>query len=404
MRSAAPSQTLQDAPLAPVNGLHRLIIFNWWNGLLAMLCGMTVSFFLFGFWYPYWRIADVDVFYIYNVLVMNAGFPQELVDHPNYLVLVMLCGIFRFLHSIGLMRAYSLTILPPVSDVAAYNLAWTHLVQTARLLSLAIAMTFVVAFAHLMRRLVHDWRIATLSTFALAFSGGLAMSMRSMKSELLAAGLVTCALLVLLIAAKTPQMKWRPLLLGLAAMMSTLALENKVQAIFVIAAFPVITLTFGSPSKVAHDFWRRPRAYGALAASILAALLATALAAPLLREGLFPDATMVGVLRPVLSGAFGVFPAVFAFWIGLGLLVFAIVWRTPMLEAATAGFAVICGCAIGLLALDIIHYSGNALVVINPLDRMFTFGVDSHPELSSCHGVKCSGLLLLLFNNILQHV
>ena len=290
MRSAAPSQTLQDAPLAPVNGLHRLIFFNWWNGLLAMLCGMVVSFFLFGYWYPYWRVADVDVFYIYNVLVMNAGFPQELVDHPNYLVLVMLCGIFRFLHSIGLMHAYSLTTLPPVSDVAAYNLAWTHLVQTARLLSLAIAMTFVVAFAHLMRRLVHDWRIATLSTFALAFSGGLAMSMRSMKSELLAAGLVTCALLILLIAAKTPQMKWRPLLFGLAAMMSTLALENKVQAIFVIAAFPVITLTFGSHSEVAHDFWRRPRAYGALAASILAALLATVLAAPLLREGLFPDA------------------------------------------------------------------------------------------------------------------
>lgn len=393
------SNTIHDESSAPVNGFHRLVLFNWNNGLLAILGGLTVSFFLFGYWYPYWRITDVDVFHIYNVLLMNAGIPQEMAHHPAYLTLLMLCGIFRFLHKIGWMEAYSLTTLPPVSDAAAYNLAWTQLVQTARLLCLVTALTFVVAFAYLMRRLVRDWYIATVCTFALAFSGGIAMSARSVKSELLAAALVTCALLVVLIVATAPRMKWRPLLIGLAALMCTLALENKVQAIFVIAAFPVIALPFGIRSDDPHNFWRQPRGYGALAAFVLVALLATIAAAPLLLEGMFPDPAVLGSLRPVL-GAFGVFQAVFAAWIGLGIFVYAIVWRIPVVEAVAAAFAIIGGCALALLTLNIIHNTGNVLAVVNPIDQLFMFAGHSTTQLFSCHSLVCNTLLRLLLDNL----
>ena len=52
--------------------------------------------------------------------------------------------------------------------------SWTYATQAGRVLSLAMAIAFVVVFAFLLRRLVRDWRIATLAAFALAFSGGLA--------------------------------------------------------------------------------------------------------------------------------------------------------------------------------------------------------------------------------------
>src|SRR6266404_1830946 len=102
-----------------------------------------------------------------------------------------------------------------------YASAWRVAVQSARLSSLAISLIFIAAFYFLLRRLVRDWRVAILGTFALAFSGGLAMHARIVRTELLAAALTTSAILVLLISAETPRMRGRALLIAFAATLVT---------------------------------------------------------------------------------------------------------------------------------------------------------------------------------------
>jgi len=42
-------------------GLQDLILVNNWRGSLLLIVGaVTVLFFVFGFWWPYWRAADMD--------------------------------------------------------------------------------------------------------------------------------------------------------------------------------------------------------------------------------------------------------------------------------------------------------------------------------------------------------
>jgi hypothetical protein len=45
--------------------------------LLAIGAGMLVSFLVAGFWYPYWRIADMDFCFVYNAFLLNAYLSQE---------------------------------------------------------------------------------------------------------------------------------------------------------------------------------------------------------------------------------------------------------------------------------------------------------------------------------------
>jgi hypothetical protein len=107
--------------------------------------------------------------------------------------------------------------------------------------------------------LVKDWRVALLGTFAIAFSGGIAMSVRSVRPELLSGAFFAIALLILLVSARSPRMAARPMLIGIAAFFATLAMDNKVQAIFLISTLPVLLLPFGEPSQ--HGgFWTGRRA------------------------------------------------------------------------------------------------------------------------------------------------
>ena len=68
-----------------VSGFDRLVPFGPVASLPIIIAGSVVSFILFGFWYPYWRIADMDFMIVYNALVLNDGKPQEFFDHPAYL-------------------------------------------------------------------------------------------------------------------------------------------------------------------------------------------------------------------------------------------------------------------------------------------------------------------------------
>ena len=60
--------------------IERLVPFPWRTELAFVCAGMLASFLIAGFWYPYWRIADMDFWIVYNGFLLNAGLPQEYFD------------------------------------------------------------------------------------------------------------------------------------------------------------------------------------------------------------------------------------------------------------------------------------------------------------------------------------
>src|SRR5258708_13946022 len=101
-------------------------------------------------------------------LAFNDGKPQLFFDHTAYLTILSLKLWFRLLHALGLLDAYSLSAIPPASNAAAFDAAMTAAVRAGRVLAWWIATGCVLLFPSLFRRIVRDWRIALLATFAFA--------------------------------------------------------------------------------------------------------------------------------------------------------------------------------------------------------------------------------------------
>jgi hypothetical protein len=368
-------------------GVTGLIFFGWRGSIVAILAALAVSFFLFGYWWPYWRSADMDFMLVYQAFLLNFGLPQDFFDHPGYLNILLLDGWFNLLHRIGILGVISLSDIPPASNTAAFNAIWTDAVRAGRVLSLIIAGTFIVLFAELFRKLIRDWQIAVLAAFCLAFSGGVMMEARIMRTELLTAALVTAGLLLLLIAARTPQSSFRPILVGLAAMLCMLAIANKVQAILLASALPLIVVFFGCRSEGAGNFWQSRLAVPVL---LLLAVVASLLAIPaghLVVFGLSHTAESHAGLRSVAFGYYGVYQAILAIWVISSMLVFAEVWRVQAIETAAAVLAVIAGVSLGLLALDLVYNPQNVIAAINPIEHMLVYATWANPDLGHADGI-----------------
>ena len=358
---------------------QRLVPFNWGGEFLVTGAAMLASFLIAGFWYPYWRIADMDFWIVYNAFLLNTPLPQEYFDHPGYLLILLLTYWLRALHSLGIVQVISLPALPPVSDAEGFARAWMHATQAGRVLSLLFAMCFAAAFTYLLRALVRDWRVAVVGGFLLVFSGGFEMELRILRTELIAAGLFTTALLMLLVVGKNGSWTWRPAVVGLAGLLVTLAIENKIQILFLICALPVLLLPFGGEPQ--RGFWDAPRrAWPALAASIVIALVAFLLAKDIVAEGLSGASSFP---MPGLKIGNTAYWTAIALWIGSGMIVYAIVWRVGALETLAAMFAVLAGCMIGLLALYARYNPGNVAVIFHPLEQMFQYASGSEPGLAS---------------------
>ena len=347
--------------------------------MLIVLASLVLSFVLFGFFWPYWRIFDMDLFMVYEAFLANSHLTQEYFDHPGHLTILSLSYWLNLLHEFGWLKVDALTALPP-PDAAAD--AWTGAVRAGRVLSLIIAIGFAGTFAALLRRLVGDWRVAALALFALVFSGGFIDQSRIIRTELLAAACVTIALLILLIAAGATRSIWSPLLIGLSAALATLGMVNKVQVIFLICAFPLIVLPFGERADSPDSFWRAsPYAAPLSAAIVFGAGAAVFAAFPLIWLGLTAATTSVAPWRPFVFGVYGAYQPVIAIWFIGGMVAFARLWRSSALETLTAMAAVVGGIAIGLLPLYLHFHPQNVLVVLNPLEQLFFFATWTDPGL-----------------------
>jgi hypothetical protein len=386
-----PIDTAKDA-------FDRLTFLGWRGGLIAIVAGMAASFFLFGYALIYWRNADMDFMVIYNALALNDGKPQLFFDHPAHLTILSLKSWFRLLHALGLLAPYSLSTIPPASDAPAFNAAMTSAVRAGRVLAWLIATGCVLIFAALVRRIVRDWRVALIATFAFAFSGGVAVHSRILRSELIAACPLIFALMILIVVGRRAGVA-RPLGMAVAAALCVLGLENKVQAILLIAALPLLVISFGSTTSASVAFWNNTRsAWLAAVIAAIAAIAAAWAASPLITIGYDRALLAAAHFNPLVLGRFGIYQTALLLLIGACMIAYAAIWRVSAAETLASMFAVAAGALIALLVLDLEYNTSNVIVVFNPLEKMLTFADAS--TAAAAHGSGLSGILWLLLDGV----
>lgn len=388
-----------DRPIdTPKDAFDRLTFFGWRWGLAAVIAGLAGSFFLFGYALVYWRNADMDFMVIYSALALNDGKPQQFLDHTAYLTILSVKLWFQWLHALGLLDAWSLSAIPPASNVAAFDAAMTSAVRAGRLLVFLIATGCVLIFAILARRIVRDWRVAMLATVAFAFSGGVAVHSRMLRSELVAACPVIFALMILIAAGRRASIA-RPLALATAAALCVLGLENKVQVILLIGALPLVLLPFGSKASASVAFWCHSRSgWLAVAVAAIAALGGAWAAWPLIATGFDRALLDAAHFHPLLLGRFGIYQAVLMVLIGGCMIAFAAIWHISASETLASMLAMAATALLVLLALRLVYNAGNVIAVFNPLEKMLTFA-DAN-TLDAANGSNPARILLLLLDGL----
>jgi len=335
---------------------------------------------------------------IYNALVLNDGKPQLFFDHTGYITILSVKAWFQLLHGLGLLDFYSLSTIPPASDPSAFDAAMTSAVRAGRVLAFLIATGCVLVFAALLRAIVRDWRIALIATFAFAFSGGVAVHSRILRSELVAACPVFFALLILIVVGRRAGVA-RPLWMAVAAALCMLGLENKVQVILLIGALPVLVLPFGGAESASVPFWRNVRSgWPAAIIAAIAALAAAWVAWPLIATGFDRALLDAAQFHPLLLGRFGVYQAALIVLIGCCMIAYAVTWRISAAETLASISAIAAGASVALLALNIEYNTSNVIAVFNPLEKMLTFA-DANTA-AAAGGSGLSGILWLLLDGI----
>ena len=389
-----PAHTTTPPIAAADDAFERLNFLGWRGGFAAVVAGLAASFFLFGYALIYWRNADMDFMVVYNALVLNEGKPQWFFDHTAYISILSVKYWFRLLHGIGLLDAWTLSAIPPASDVAGFDAAMTSAVRAGRLLALLTATGCVLIFAGLIRRVVRDWRVAMFATFAFAFSGGIAVHSRILRSELVAACPVIFALLILIVAGRRASLA-RPLAMAVAAALCVLGLENKVQAILLIGALPIMILPFGSATSASVAFWRHsPLRWLATLVAAAAAIAALMAAWPIIATGFDRALLEAARFRPLLLGRFGIYQAALLILIGGCMVAYAAIWRVSAAETLASMFAMAAGASIALLALNFEYNTSNVIAVVNPLEKMLAFADASTADAANASGPL--GILSLL--------
>jgi hypothetical protein len=196
---------------------------------------------------------------------------------------------------------------------------------------------------------------------------------RILRSELLSACPVIFALMILIMVGSRASVV-RPLWMAPAAGLCVLGLENKVQAILLIAAVPLLILPFGNTDTASIPFWRKDRrAVRLVVVSAVVAGAATWAASPLIVAGLDRALLETAGFHPLLLGQFGSYQTALLLLIGGCMIAYALIWRISMTETLASMAAIIAGASVALLALNVDYNTGNVIAVLNPLEKMLTF-------------------------------
>jgi hypothetical protein len=288
--------------------------------------------------------------------------------------------------------------MPAASDPGAFDAAMTSAVRAGRVLAFLIAIGCVLVFAALLRVIVRDWRVALIATFAFAFSGGVAVHSRILRTELVAACPVIFALMILIAIGRRASMA-RPLGMAAAAVLCMVGLENKVQAILLIGLLPLVILPFGSADSRSVAFWNETRpSWLVAAAAAIAAIVAAWAAWPLVGTGLDRGLLDAAHFAPLVAGRFGIYQIALLLLIFGCMVAYAVIWRVSAAEALASMSAVAAGASIALLVLNVDYNASNVIAVFNPLEKMITFADTT--TTNAANGSNLSAILLLLLDGV----
>jgi len=358
----------------PPSPLHHRLYPSFGRTYLYLCLGMAVSFAVFGFKAPYYTKAASDMVSAYEGLLFNSGLAPDFLVYPGLIDRAALGLWYQLLHAIGWLAPWRLQDLPAGGDLKTYEAAWQSLVEAARVYSLLTGLLCAGAFMWLVRRWLGDTRIAILAGVAWAFSSGNALGFRILRPEMLTAALVSCALLLVLIAARDGRSWWRFGALMLAGLLVSLAIIDKVQAIIPALTIVPLALVFGpQPPRVAGA---RPGGFNpmmwftALAMSV-AAVIAAKYAIALMQVGVAQMPAEAGfAYKPLSGGLSGRYQFVIAGAIAASMGLYSWVWRLSLAEAVRGIAAVAFGLAVGF-DLMYLNTSTSALTAVaNPLEHL----------------------------------
>jgi hypothetical protein len=178
-----------------------------------------------------------------------------------------------------------------------------------------------------------------------------------------------------------------------------LGLENKVQAILLIGALPLLIIPFGSARSASVEFWRNtPFSWLVAAIAATAAMASVWAVGPLFVTGFDRALLAAADLSPLLLGRFGIYQAALMILIGGCMVAFASIWRVSAAETLTSMFAMVAAACVALLALNIEYNANNVIAVANPLEKMLVFA-----DANTVDATKASGvwrIALLLFDGV----
>jgi len=239
-----------------------------------------------------------------------------------------------------------------------------------------------------------------LATPAFALSGGVAVHLRILRSELVAAMPVIFALMILIAVGRRATAA-RPLAIALAGFLCVLGLENKVQAILLIGVLPVMLLPFGSAAGASVGLWRNtPAAWLMTLLATAAAIAAVYVAWPLIATGFDRTLLDAGHYKPLLLGRYGLYQAGLLVLIGSCMIAYAMLWRVSAAETLTSMAALAIGAAAALFVLGLDYNASNVIAVVNPLEKMLTFA-DANTS-SAAGGSNPLAIVWLLFDGLVS--
>jgi len=315
---------------------------------------------------------------VYESVLYNDGSSQHFLWYPMYLTPQLLGSWYSIVHFIGFIPDYKLSVLTDLSTVSEFDATWQRLVAWGYIYSFALGTVYVFLSIALIRRLTGVWQVAVLAGIALAFSSGIALGYRILRAELLCSALVIIALLLTLVAAKSPRSPWRFFYLGLAGLLASLALAEKVQALIPLLTIPVIALAFGTEES--NDPKVRTGSGFRLTALCLLSLAVVVPTINLVEQGITNMASSyvhpvgprlnVKYYHHLAGGLSGFYQWLLVSYVALSMLLYAWLWRVRPIDVASGILAVYVGLALGLLTL---HWRYDPIVVsaiANPLEHL----------------------------------
>jgi len=279
--------------------------------------------------------ADPDIVFAYQALQLNDGDSRINAEHTGYAYFLILAFVLRLAAALGFIDIARLSPLQILSP-AEFDAAYTGVIVVGRTLSITLSILLVLVM-FTAARVVTRTTIGGLIAAALtAISWGTATQSILLRTEILSAIFVMCALKATVLAARATDSQ-NILWMIAAGLSAALAVATKLQTIVPLLAVAALAVALGErPQPYAGALSPTERKYLVGLWSAIASTAALA-AAVMLVSGM------------VERGSTGLYQSVIVLYLVSCLLIFGVVYRPSLLRFVAGFSALLFGFSVGVL-------------------------------------------------------